>query len=119
MGSSDSHKTEDLHSHPIELFQFNVSSLLEGFLEKWVDLYCGKGNNHHVLAWCLHHQIPGELGRVRPDLQLRGSSWGSLQGRGSEFFPNPSLGGFAVGRGWLGSSGEEMQHHFSEFLLML
>lgn len=28
-------------------------------------------------------------------------------------------GGFAEGRGWLGSSGEEMQHHFSDFLVML
>lgn len=105
MDSSDSDQTEFPHSHPTEFFPFNVSSFLEGFLEEWVGLFVEKENNRHVLGWCLHHQTPGLLGRVRPDLQLRGSCWGSLRGRGLGegwgSFQIPAWG-FCRGKGLVG-----------------
>lgn len=111
MGSSDSDPTEFPLSHPIEFFPFNISSLLEGFLEQWVGLFVEK--KRIIMSW---------LGVCT--IRCQGSSAGSgltcssggavgdpCRAEGWDSSQIPAWG-VCSGKGWLGTSGEEMQQHF-------
>lgn len=95
-----SHQTEFPHSHPTESFPFQVSPLLEAFLEKWIDLFVEK--RIIIMPWVGVCTIKSQGSSAGSGLSCSsGGAAGSLQDTGLGFFPNPSLG-VCTGKGLVG-----------------